>query len=103
MKGIEQFNEGLQKVMRKMFSYVDADINETDFHETGWYSKYSWTEEEQEECIDWMINELNTSKVFREDILKKPTWKNKRNYEKAAHEFTFQYGWAVTQKGGDNK
>ena len=89
---INQYSEHLQVVLRKMCEIVNADPDSIDFSNDKWFYLHQWTVEQEQEFIKWLSDYLYETKGARQEFLTHP-YKNKKNCEKAAREFTWNYGW----------
>ena len=93
----EQFSESLQAVLREMCTRVGADYDSTDFSNPEWYTKYEWTEQEENQFEDWIVNYLYKNTKARREIMNSQI-KKKSYLKKVAREFTFQYGWSFVKE-----
>lgn len=85
--------EAIEIVLKEMCDRVGADVESVDFKEHGWYFKHSWTQEEEEEFVQWLADKLK-NKEFRNSLLKFPSlYRMKSGRLKAAKEFVMFYGW----------
>jgi len=90
----EQFSESLQEVLKEMCNRVGADYDSIDFSNGTWYNSYEWTLQEEKQFEKWLANYLYKSAKARKEIMNHSI-KKKSYLEKAAREFTFQYGWLL--------
>lgn len=86
----------LNKIMRKMCTYVKVKWKDINPKEIGWFNKYSWTIKQQDKFRTWMINYLLTDKDAQK-ILSKQT-KSKKLISDSVDWFIFDYGWKITRK-----
>ena len=74
-------------LLKEMFKRVGVEYNKNIVKEDGWYLRYTWSEEDQEDFKDFMVNHLckslNYNKVFA---------------EKEADMFLLNYGWKFKEK-----
>lgn len=83
----------LQLALHKMCEYANIDY-ETVKWADGTHLLMEWTDEQEESFRQWMINELRTSRLFREAIAKHPNLaKGKFHATKLTNEFIFNYGF----------
>jgi len=76
-------------ILNKMCSIVNAkNIN---FKKPNWFWDYEWTQEQEDEFVEWLTKHLKENKEAR-SIMHFPAMKD---YEKVAKEFVNQYGWKL--------
>ena len=75
---------------------VGANYEEIDFKQKDWYYLYEWTSEQEQEFIQWMTNYLLENRAARQELLEF-AYKDKKTCNKAAKEFTWNYGWKTMQ------
>lgn len=51
-------NKHREEILKEMFIRVGADYNEELVQQEGWFQKYSWSKEEEEDYKEWLINYL---------------------------------------------
>ena len=99
MKKVDWDNEfpETKKIMEEMCRRVGAKWEDVDPTEKDWYKKHSWTSEEQEDFIEWMVDYLYKSCPARKEVLtvngcyKVP----KKRIRKAIIWFVLDYGWTI--------
>jgi len=84
----------LDKILKEMCKRVGANFKEIDFKGPDWYTQYSWTEEEQEDFQNWMIDYLYNNVKARNEIMEHPV-KNKQIITKLVGWFTLDFGWKL--------
>lgn len=52
-------------ILDKMSSYVGKKWNDIDDSDNTWYQKHSWTKEQQDEFLKWLISYLKNSSEAR--------------------------------------
>ncbi|MDD5098721.1 MAG: hypothetical protein PHD31_03340, partial [Candidatus Pacebacteria bacterium] len=77
---------------KKMCKRVGADYSKIVFDETGWFLKYSWTIDEEESFVDWLVEYLHKNKDARRTLMNFPSF-SKKSLRKFATKFVFTYGW----------
>jgi len=89
----ETENPALQALLTRMFDMVGADKDKLDVKTDRWYTKHTWTPEQEAEFADWFVAEgyklPKMDTVFSHYALR-----NKPNRKKAISEFLFLYGWS---------
>jgi len=86
-----------QRVIEKMCKVVGADINKINFKKKEWFTKHSWTEEEQDEFTKWLSKYLYNNREAREELMACPI-KCKRSTDGVARMFMLNYGWKFKEK-----
>jgi hypothetical protein len=91
---LSDLSEGLQVLLKKMFDIVGApyDLELTE----GWYSKYQWTEEQEQEFKDFFM-EFLTKNPLRKNVFHRHAYRNKREREKTWAQFNLMYGWLLKE------
>ena len=85
-------NKYLKKVLKEMCKRVGADYDKIDFKKDDWFSKYEWTEKEQDNFEGWLVGYLQRNKKAREKMMNIPA---KAFSKKIAVNFIFAYGWKL--------
>jgi len=84
----------LNKVMNKMFSYVNEKYSSEIVRQEDWYNKHTWTEKQQLDFVDWFVDYLYKDKEARNSILNTGSMRiSKGRIRKAVWQFVFNYGW----------
>jgi hypothetical protein len=90
---------------RKIFKYVPmvqevllrkvncSDVENFDFGASEWYMEYSWTEEEQEETIELLLEYMKPTEVQREFFLTVTT--DKEELRGKIRFLMFNCGWKI--------
>jgi hypothetical protein len=91
---VEIENEYFAHVIKEMCNRVGADYDKLDPKKEDWYLEYSWTEKEQDDFKEWVVDYLYRSTGARKAILNFPL-KNKTKIRKAVDWFLFDYGWTL--------
>jgi hypothetical protein len=84
----------LKRILKEMCKRVGTSIDKVNFTKPGWFTKHSWTEQEQEDFMKWLIDYLSESRLARVEILNIPI-SDSRTIERAASLFIFEYGWKL--------
>lgn len=87
----------LNKIMREMCKRAGAHFDKIDFKKRDWFTRYSWTESEQEDFKKWFIGYLMKSRKARDELLEIPI-KNLERIKKAASWFLLDYGWKLKRE-----
>lgn len=95
----KRLKKELKKVLKKMCSYVDADVNKIDFKKEGWFKDYNWTIEQEEDFKQWFIKHLLKHKKMRYTLLRYPALNDITTIKKAVEMFTANYGWTYKEVG----
>ena len=93
-------------IFKEMCRRVGADISavEKGFvsspeHDSKWYTRYSWSEEEEMNFVEWLADYLYNSGEARREITNSGL-RNKRHLRRVANEFVFIWGWRYKDKEG---
>jgi hypothetical protein len=89
-------NKHLKYILQVMCSYVGADFDSIDFKDGEWFWKYSWTPQQQNEFMEWLVDYLYKNKEARELICEHPV-KRKSHLRSVAQMFIFNYGWKLKE------
>jgi hypothetical protein len=92
IKDIFTMEEPIYTILSKMCGMVGTNICKINFQDSKWFSKHTWTEKQQEEFVEWLVNFLYNNYKARKQFLSIPK-KNKKYIQKAVGEWIFQYGW----------
>jgi hypothetical protein len=84
-----------------MCDIADVDYYSIDFQSDGWYSKHTWSKNEEYDFKVWFYEYLRDNKEARKEIMNYPSTKSK-NIEEAVSFFVSMYGF-VTRKDDENK
>jgi len=90
------FKEGkihTYELLRMMCSVVGAPISIVN-SSYDWYSKFTWTEKQQNAFTDYLTLYLYDNSAARKEIMKYPR-KNKKHCKEVAEMFIFSYGWKL--------
>lgn len=66
-------NKHLKHILKEQCKRVGADFNKLDFSKEDWFEKYTWTEEEENNFKQWMMNYLKENKDARQDLMRVPS------------------------------
>ena len=87
----KETNSSLYDILLEMFKRVNADL---DLELTsGWFSKYSWSKEDEDSFKSWLSNYVKDKKIWY--ALTNRIYLNKKLRERFANDFVFQYGWKI--------
>jgi hypothetical protein len=87
-------NEHFAHVIKEMCNRVGADYDKLDPKKEDWFLEYSWTDKEQDDFAEWMVDYLYRSTDARKAILNRPV-KSKPLIRKAVAWFLLDYGWTL--------
>lgn len=90
----KKFGKHLTIILKEMCKRVEASHKDINFQEDGWFRKYEWTEEQEQNFVKWMVEYLYTNKEAREEITYSYI-KTKKELKKVADFFTMMYGWKI--------
>jgi hypothetical protein len=93
----EEFSTGLVKILKEMCNRVNADYDAINFKEDGWYQKYEWTMEEQDDYQTWLEN--HPDKDVHRTL---NSTRSKSDKARKASLFVSFYGWK-TKKENQNQ
>lgn len=82
----------LKVILTEMFSRVGKPLGDT--KKTDWFHENSWTEQEEEDYINWLVKYLMDNKEARQELMQYPR-KVKRDIIKVAKAFVWNYGWKI--------
>ena len=91
----KEFSPHLVIVLKEMCHRVKAKYADIDFKSQDWFRQYKWTIEEQGSFEKWFADYLHKDREARRELCDRP-YVNKSWCLKAAKEFTFMYGWALS-------
>jgi len=94
---MNNFSEHLKIVLKKMCEYVGADYDTIEWKndKDPYYWKYEWSQEQENDFREWMIDYLMDNKDARLSLLEYPGTKNKKRIKKAVNFFIWNHGWKV--------
>lgn len=87
-------NTAIMWILLKMCVAVNAPFYKINPKKEGWFLKYSWTSQQQEDFIKWLANEFYTNKRLRQFFFMYPKLSHtKKACLEGARSFVFNYGW----------
>jgi hypothetical protein len=89
------FGPQLTAVLKEMCHRVKADYSAIDFKSADWFRKHSWTLKEQSSFEQWLAGRLLKNRATLRELTDR-RYVNKAWCLKAAKEFTFMYGWSLS-------
>lgn len=89
------FGPHLAKILKKMCSIVKADYDTVDFKSEGWFRKYKWSCAQEAAFEKWFAEYVLKNREARKELCNR-TYMNKTWCLKLAKEFTFMYGWSLS-------
>ena len=94
----EEISKGMRFVLEKMCTYVDANLDEIDLHEDGWYQQYEWSKEDEEDFTQWLVDKFRNNNNVRKDVTTLPYRPTIARAEMAASWFILYCGWKTKQE-----
>lgn len=92
-------DEQFKKVLYKQFSIIgkESEVDTIDFKDdiNPWYALYTWTEAQENEFKQWLIEELTKDSKLRKVIMKIPS-RTKKKIEHVVNQFLWMYGFRVS-------
>jgi len=85
-------NKYLKEILIEMCKRVNAKYEDIDFKKEQWFLEYEWTNEEETSFINWLVDYMKQNKEARDTLMMFPR-NNKRDLERFANSFIFNYGW----------
>lgn len=85
-------NQFLEKILKKMCSYVGVDFKSIDFHDNKWYLKHEWTQEQEEDFKDWLYHFLKKNKKAQRELYGSVVLQDK-NLKVRVEMFNLSFGW----------
>jgi len=83
-------------ILNTMCMMANANYNDIDMQEDGWYFKHTWSEETEKEFKTWMINYIHKLKPAQRELYGR-SYMKKDDCEKAVDMFMLSYGWCNKQ------
>ncbi|SRR5258708_9270161 len=97
MKGLSHFeNKTLVEILTHMCEMIGVDPNEVDFKSQSWFTEHTWSENQQDEFRQWLIDYFSVKKEGKRrlrDIARFPSLMNKQEINKLTGMFLLDYGW----------
>jgi hypothetical protein len=91
----ESMDAVLRQILTKMCDYVGADVETIDTTQQGWFRKYSWTEEQENDFKLWLCNKLRNNRTWRNYLLSQPNKSGQDYLKRCVDSFVFNYGWTI--------
>ena len=85
-------NKILELILREQCNRVGATFEDIDFKKNDWYQQHTWTEKEQDDYEQWLIEYLYTNNRARKE-LNNDLPKNKKILTKGVTWHIGNYGW----------
>ena len=80
-------------ILNEMCRRVGTNDN-IDFKRNDWYTDYTWTQEQENEFVDWLTDYLYNNRDARQELMVF-SHKDKKRCKGAAREFSANYGWKL--------
>lgn len=87
-------NPYLEEILREMCLRVGANFDKLDFKSSDWFTKYSWTEDEEEDFKLWLNQYFYDNAEAREEIMPRVA-KDIEVIDMANSEFLLRFGWKL--------
>jgi len=87
-------NQYTKEILNKMCEVVGTNIDAIDTSKEHWFWEHTWSEEEQKEFQEWMIDYLFTNKEARLELMTYPS-RVKEKIKQCVNMFIFNYGWKL--------
>jgi hypothetical protein len=87
----EKFGPGLTKVLTMMCEAVGVKLEDIDFNNPEWYMEHEWTEEQQEEFREKLLQKITKNPKEYEDVIPPRYSNNSRKMQ--VELFILSYGW----------
>lgn len=87
-------NKYLKTILQEICQRVGADYKSMNFKKRNWFHDYSWSEKQEEDFKNWLIDYLKNNKEARSELMSIPS-SNKQILTRFASEFLFNYGWKL--------
>ena len=88
-------HEAYMYLYENMCEKINVDPKSIDYKKQFWFWKHTWTTKEEEEFVDWIIDELYTNNAFRRAISKLYYRPNKKLRRKLGREVVDNFGWKI--------
>jgi FKBP-type peptidyl-prolyl cis-trans isomerase (trigger factor) len=93
----KQISIHLRIILQKMFENTSIEYSDEYVQSDNWYLNYQWTEEQEQEFINWLANYLSENADAREELLYSKV-KSKKMCGLAAKQFVTFFGWTMDLK-----
>jgi hypothetical protein len=90
---MKEFNPYLKEILEEMCIRAGTSFDKVNWGDEEWYLTHSWTEDQQEDFEDWLVEYWYNNKAARRYMISGTFIKNKGRLRLAAKEFLFLYGW----------
>ena len=89
-------NKYLKEILKEMFRRAGEKYpkDEKYFKKENWFWSKTWTEKEQDDFREWLIDYIKDNKEARQKLMNIPS-AHKRALEKLADDFLLNYGWKL--------
>jgi len=81
-------------IIMKMCEIAGVDFYKMGFDVKGWYTKHTWTKQQEYTFVLWLELYLTKHKEARMEVMQHPT-SDKKVISKFAKWFKFNYGWKI--------
>jgi hypothetical protein len=93
----KEVSKHLRVILEKMFENTGIEYSDDYVQSDNWYLDYQWTEEQEEEFVNWLADYLIENEEARKELLYS-TVKSKKMCSLAARQFVTFFGWAMRIK-----
>jgi hypothetical protein len=88
----------INEVLEEMHKRVGVPFSSDSCNEEEWYTKHTWTQEEQDSFTEWLANYLHKNIPAQREMYDTVA-RSKKECKKRATYFVFSYGWQLKEKG----
>ena len=93
----QPIKEHLRIILEKMFEGTGIEYSDEYVKQDHWYLNYGWSEQQEQDYIDWLSNYLYTNTAARKELMRIST-KNKAECKKTAQQFASFFGWTTVER-----
>ncbi len=93
---MNEFDKHLTIILKEMCDVIDVDMNSVNFDEDKWYSKHSWTEEQEKKFNKWLYKYLRDNLEARKELMNFPS-KTKKNLNQMVALINLMWGWKTKE------
>ena len=91
----KDMSDELKVIIKEMCKRVKAPYTQINFGQPGWQALFEWTEEENEDFKNWLINYLYKAPAKTRRAILGNNIKNKKYLTEAVAYFMLNYSWVV--------
>ena len=88
----EHLSEGIKIILSEMCNKVGTNLDEIDVTEDFWFTKHTWTTQEEDDFKEWMLKFITGNyPLFKETFVNPKS--NKKRLKRQIDQFLWNYGW----------